>query len=185
MLYQTVTEQDFIRAFDDMYRSENFSREARRALFEYLDDMSDDIGEDIELDPIAICCEWCEYTADELFEQYGDADPVYRYVIDLDERGLFKAHFDKVNPATGGTMSTSYKVTESDFMEGGSLESVDPHDGDDVGLETLPDGARATILDENDDCDALEELIESLSYDGTLIRVEHYGYDDTYLVSEG
>jgi len=185
MIYQTVDEQDFIRAFDDMDRSENFSREARRALFEYLDDMSDDIGEDIELDPIGICCEWAELDADELFEQYGDADPVYRYVIDLDERGLFRARFDKINPATGGTMSTSYKVTESDFMEGGGLESVDRYDGEQVAFFYSSDVATATILEEYDDCDALEQLIESLQYDGTLIRVEHYGSDDTYLVSEG
>jgi len=185
MLYQTVTEQDFIRAFDDVGRGNQFSTLARKVLFEWYDDLSESTGEDIELDPIGICCEWCECTADELFEQYGDGDPVYRYVIDLDERGLFRARFDKVNPATGGTMSTSYKVTESDFMGGGALENVDPHDGDDIGLEILPDGARATILDEYDDCDALQELIESMQDDGTLIRVEHYGNDDTYLVSEG
>jgi len=79
MIYQTVTEQDFIRAFDDMDRSESFSRQARRVLFEYFDDISDDIGEDIELDPIAICCEWGEYTAEELMISFG-------HCIDAEER---------------------------------------------------------------------------------------------------
>jgi len=71
MLYQTVDEQDFIRAFDDMDRSENFSREARRVLFEWYDSLSDDVGEGIELDPIAICCEWGEFTMAELVREFG------------------------------------------------------------------------------------------------------------------
>lgn len=76
-MIQTVTEQDFIRAFDDMNRSENFTRPARRALFEYLEDLADDVGEQYELDVIALCCEWGEYTADELRDEYPghfDAD---------------------------------------------------------------------------------------------------------------
>ena len=71
MIYQTVTEFDFVRAFDDANRSANFSREARRVLFEYYEDLSGDMGEDIELDPIAICCDWCEYTERELLRDYG------------------------------------------------------------------------------------------------------------------
>jgi len=70
MIYQTVTEFDFIRAFDDANRTENFSREALRMLFEHLSELSDVAG-DFELDPIAICCDWTEYTERELLEQYG------------------------------------------------------------------------------------------------------------------
>ena len=57
MIYQTVTEWDFVRAFQDMGRGAQFSREGLRALFEHLDDT----GEDVELDVIALCCEWTEY----------------------------------------------------------------------------------------------------------------------------
>ena len=71
MIYQTVTEFDFIRAFDDVGRSEQFSRMALKVLFEHLSELSDVAG-DFELDPIAICCEWAEYTEKELLEQYGD-----------------------------------------------------------------------------------------------------------------
>lgn len=59
-IYTRTTESDFIDAFDRMDRSENFSRAARRALFEYYSELADDIGP-IELDPIAICCDWAEY----------------------------------------------------------------------------------------------------------------------------
>ncbi len=37
------------------------ARPALRALYEYLDEASNDMGEDIELDVVGICCEWSEY----------------------------------------------------------------------------------------------------------------------------
>jgi len=68
MIYQTVTEWDFVRAFQDMGRGAQFSREGLRALFEHLDDT----GEDVELDVIALCCEWTEYDSiDTAAEAYG------------------------------------------------------------------------------------------------------------------
>jgi len=42
-------------------RRSHFSRPALRALYEYLDEASNDMGEDIELDVVGICCEWSEY----------------------------------------------------------------------------------------------------------------------------
>ena len=76
MIYQTVNESDFIRAFDDRGRGDNFSPEARRALFELYDDLSDDMDNKIELDVIGICCDWSEHTADELISEFG-------YMIDI------------------------------------------------------------------------------------------------------
>lgn len=59
-IYTRTTESDFIDAFDRMGREDQFSRAARRALFEYYSERADYIGP-IELDPIAICCDWDEY----------------------------------------------------------------------------------------------------------------------------
>ena len=42
-------------------RKDQFSRAALCALYGYLDELSDDIGEDIELDVVGLCCEWAEY----------------------------------------------------------------------------------------------------------------------------
>ena len=89
MIYQTVNEWEFIRAFDDMGRSENFSINARRRLFEYYDQLSEDLGEDIELDPIAVCCDWSEYTETELLEQYGDPTAALERVTEhLQDNGV-------------------------------------------------------------------------------------------------
>lgn len=52
-----IYKSDFIREFDKIGRSENFTIEARAALFDYLDD----IGDDLEVDIIMLCCEWSEY----------------------------------------------------------------------------------------------------------------------------
>ena len=74
-MYQTVNEHDFVKAFDDCGRSENFSVAGRRALFEYLTDLETDMGEDqeYELDVIALCCDFAEYgSAIEACEEYHD-----------------------------------------------------------------------------------------------------------------
>lgn len=74
MLVTRVTEADFIRAFDEYGRGNQFSSEALSAIYEYLDDLSEDIGEPIELDVIAICCEFSEITFDEVLEEQGEDD---------------------------------------------------------------------------------------------------------------
>jgi len=55
---------------------DNFSYAGAAALFIHLDDLSDDMGEDMEYDPIAWCCSYTEYDSlQEFNEQYNSADP--------------------------------------------------------------------------------------------------------------
>jgi hypothetical protein len=56
----TVNKYDFERAFADADRKENFSYEALGLLFDYFEQYEEDTGEEIELDVIAICCEFYE-----------------------------------------------------------------------------------------------------------------------------
>ena len=42
-------------------RKDQFSRPALHALYEFLDEASNGLGEDIELDVVGLCCEWAEY----------------------------------------------------------------------------------------------------------------------------
>ena len=108
-IVKTINEDEFVQGFDKMNRAENFTFKARRFLFDYYDQLSDDCG-NIEYDVIAICCDWTEYTAEELFECYGD-----------------------------GTTQYSEEV--------------------------------------------LQDLLQSLECDTTVIVVDHYRGEDTYLVS--
>jgi hypothetical protein len=72
-MYQLIDEYAFVQAFEGMGRAENFSREARRALYDYYTDLEAETGEPMELDVIAICCDWCEYTVEELTDEFPDA----------------------------------------------------------------------------------------------------------------
>lgn len=68
----TVTSCQFVEAFRACGRESQFSRAALFALFEYLEEYENSTGEEIELDPIGICCEWAEYSsAREAAEEYG------------------------------------------------------------------------------------------------------------------
>jgi hypothetical protein len=67
-----VSEYQFVEAFRHAGRETQFSVNARRALFAHLEDYEDSTGEELTLDPIAICCEWAEYSsAKEAANDYG------------------------------------------------------------------------------------------------------------------
>lgn len=59
----TVTESDFVNAFDACGRKDQFSRCGRRALFEYLTEIEEESGEEMEFDCIALCCDFSEYSS--------------------------------------------------------------------------------------------------------------------------
>ena len=68
---QTVSLYDFERAFKDFDR-DNFSYDGLKALFEYLEEYEDDTGEELELDVIALCCDYTEYDSLKDFnDDYG------------------------------------------------------------------------------------------------------------------
>lgn len=69
MIVTTVsTAGEFINEFVAHGRQDQFSSDALRALFDFYEELSDDMGEDIPLDVIAICCDWGEYAEEELEE---------------------------------------------------------------------------------------------------------------------
>ena len=71
-MYQSINEYDFIRAFEQV-RPDNFSRAGLSALYDYFEQLEEDIGNPIQLDVIAICCEYSEYESLEEFqEDYGE-----------------------------------------------------------------------------------------------------------------
>jgi len=71
MIKETVNEY----RFRDVLMADEYagwSYGACRALFEYYEQLSEDTGEDIELDPVAIRCEWNEFdTLAEAYDQYS------------------------------------------------------------------------------------------------------------------
>jgi hypothetical protein len=72
-LIKEVTFFDFCDSFSDTYKN-NFSYEGKRALYDYLCDMAQDTGKPIELDTIALCCEYTEF--DDLKDYGAQYDPL-------------------------------------------------------------------------------------------------------------
>ena len=76
MLVKTVSFNDFLEEFIRYGRADSFSYKAKKALYNYLNELSDDIGEPIELDVIGLCGEFTEYDSIEEFNHD------YSYTID-------------------------------------------------------------------------------------------------------
>jgi len=68
----TVTSFQFVEAFRACGRESQFSHAALFELFRYLEDFEDSTGMELELDPIAICCDFAEHpSAREAADDYG------------------------------------------------------------------------------------------------------------------
>ena len=87
-----VTTLDNGEFYDWLKRSDNyknnFSYEGANALQEYLEDLSDDLGENIEFDPIAWCCEFSEY--EDFDESQNDTDYT-------DKNGIEHKGYENIN----------------------------------------------------------------------------------------
>ena len=57
---RTITEHEFINSFKGSY-ADRFTHEGKKALYEYFTKLAKDNGFEMELDAIAICCEYVEY----------------------------------------------------------------------------------------------------------------------------
>ena len=78
-MYSIVTQQDFFDAFAAVERESQFSNAALHALYSYFVELEEDTGEQIELDQVAICCDWAEYN--DLAAIQAD----YPHIITLDD----------------------------------------------------------------------------------------------------
>jgi hypothetical protein len=70
-MYQSINFYGFCDAFVRMDRNENFSYEGKRALFDYLESYEEESGESLELDIIALCCEYSEEPLKDVLENYN------------------------------------------------------------------------------------------------------------------
>ena len=69
-MYQTISKCDFKDAFRVYGRTDNFSSEALGLLFNFFENMEADTGEQIELDVVGICCDYCESTLEDINQDY-------------------------------------------------------------------------------------------------------------------
>jgi len=92
----TVYLSDFRAAFNRAGRGDQFSYEGLELIYDYLDEYERDSGEEIELDVIALCCEWAESTPAEIIDQYDtDLD-----TEDMTEDEIAAAVYEWLNDET-------------------------------------------------------------------------------------
>ena len=84
---QTIYFSAFCDAFHAYKRYDQFGYQALQILFEYLEEYEDSTGEELELDVIALCC---DYSVDSV------ADIASNYDIDLSECEDDDARFEAV-----------------------------------------------------------------------------------------
>jgi len=68
---QTLTFSTFADAFRSHGRSDQFSYYALKSLFNYFEELENDTGKVLELDVIAICCEYSEEFPEDIADSYG------------------------------------------------------------------------------------------------------------------
>lgn len=100
---QSVNFSAFVDAFHAFDRYDQFGYSALRVIFDYLEEYEDSCGVEVELDVIAICCDYTvqghtgiaqDYSID-LTEAEGDSDEEEQIVLDyLNDRTMVLGQCD-------------------------------------------------------------------------------------------
>jgi hypothetical protein len=110
-IIDTLHEAQFVDEFRKI-RENQFSFDGLKTLFRYLDDLSEDCGENIEFDPIGFCCEFSEYNLEDFNNDYDmniesfETFEKNRYQNELDQKRIEIIDF----------------FTSRDFVEGEWIE---------------------------------------------------------------
>ena len=86
-MYETVTQSEFIDRFrQSEERKNHFSYDGLIALFEWLEQYEEDTETEMELDVIAICCDFSEY--DNLKDFQQDYSKDYESIEEIENETL-------------------------------------------------------------------------------------------------
>lgn len=100
-LFMRMDADDLQTQFDAYGRSDQFSREGVRQLFTHLDNMAENDDRNIELDVIALCCEYTESTTADVISDYLYAtaamEDKYEYLDgEMDEDGNYSSDAEQL-----------------------------------------------------------------------------------------
>lgn len=82
MIYIEVNFSMFCDQFHRMGRNDSFSYEGKKTLWNYLETCHEDSENSWELDIIELCCDWSEYSLEELKREYGQDDETEEEVLE-------------------------------------------------------------------------------------------------------
>ena len=96
-IVQTVDNYyQFEQAFKDANRSDNFTYRGQRILFDWLEAYSEDTGENVELDVVALCCDYREESAESIAADYRVDLSEIDDILDADDEEKREALTDVV-----------------------------------------------------------------------------------------
>ena len=84
---KTIDFYEFRDAFKDL-RPNNFSYEGLEVLWEHFLEYEESTGTEIELDVIAICCDYTESTIEEALKNYGLNDYGFNIIEKLEQETI-------------------------------------------------------------------------------------------------
>mgnify|MGYP005830391793 CR=1 FL=1 len=110
-IIDTLHEAQFVDEFRKI-RENDFSFDGLKVLFRYLDDLSEDCGENIEFCPVSFCCEFSEYNLEEFNNDYDTK-------IESFENFDIEKHEDELNAKSIQIINF---FTSRDFVDGEWIE---------------------------------------------------------------
>lgn len=78
----TVTRNQFVQAFKDSCYENNFTHEALHKLYDYLTDLEEETGQEIEFDIVGIACTYHQTDYDDEIQQAKEAGAVIAELSD-------------------------------------------------------------------------------------------------------
>lgn len=111
---KNVTKSDFLDAFHNCGRGDSFTYAGLGALYDYLEELEGDCDIEVELDPISIDCDYCEYTSLQaccndfgLLDDIVDKDSLPEW-SDYQYRRLLQNSADIIAEFAGGVIIRSF-----------------------------------------------------------------------------
>lgn len=105
-MHKRIYLSDFVEAFNEHGRDNQFPPAALEALFEFFEELEDETGELVELDVIAICCSFTEYDSPQ-----DCAEDMFLDVEDMEDEdiiSLLQEHTIVIPLKSGGIVIQNY-----------------------------------------------------------------------------
>jgi type I site-specific restriction endonuclease len=84
-MIKTISREDFIRAFKDYNREDNFSLKGLNKLYDYIVELEAECEQETELDVIDLCCSYTEDSIKNTLKNYSDT---IESIADLENKTL-------------------------------------------------------------------------------------------------
>lgn len=107
-MFTRVNLSDFRDAFRSSGRKDQFSYDGLRVIFDYMEELEDSFGEPVELDVIAVCCDYAEMTPEEVIGAYS-------IPYDAAEDDLWETVRDYLEEHTSIVGETDYTIVFAQF----------------------------------------------------------------------